>query len=155
VSSSYQIYNFCLFLSYKKSHCFIVFCKNFVYNEVFITKLKYDFLHFFINREITRALDIPCQKLQNWRITLYRQNYFEVTYTHTYMVVMISLVKIKLLVMMCVWCNREIYVQVHGKWAYGCVLGVLQNLWCGFCINNMLIIAAGGKRLETEKHLQS
>jgi hypothetical protein len=38
-----------------------------VYNEVFRTKLKYDFLHLFKNQEIALAIDIPCQGVYNFK----------------------------------------------------------------------------------------
>jgi len=76
------MYYFCLFLSYKKVIVLVFAVKNFVYNGMFITKLKYDFLHLFKNHEIALALDISCQGVYNfsshpnWRITHYRKNYF-------------------------------------------------------------------------------
>jgi len=65
------MYSFCLFLSYKKIIVLLFAVKNVVYNEVFITKLKYDFLPLLKNHEIALPLDTPCQgvyKFQNFRI---------------------------------------------------------------------------------------
>jgi len=78
--------------------------KNFVYNEVFITKLKYDFLRLFKNHEIALALDIPSQgvyNFQNFRIRGLHIIIKIILKSHTHMFVMIGLVKIELLVMMC------------------------------------------------------
>jgi hypothetical protein len=61
------MYNFCLFLSYEKVVVLLFAVKNFVYNEVFITKLKYDFLHLSKNHEVALALDIPCQDVYNFQ----------------------------------------------------------------------------------------
>jgi hypothetical protein len=65
------MYIFCLILSYKKVIVLVFAVKNVVYNQVFITKLKYDFLHLLKNHEIALAQDIPCQgvySFQNFRI---------------------------------------------------------------------------------------
>jgi hypothetical protein len=40
-----------------------------MYNEVFITKLKYEFLHLCENYEIALALDIPCQGVYIFRMS--------------------------------------------------------------------------------------
>ena len=76
-----------------------------MYNEVFITKLKYEFLHLCENYEIALALDIPCQGVYIFRMSEFEDYTLSTklfwSHIHTYMVIMINLVKIKLVVMMC------------------------------------------------------